>query len=48
MIKENTPMNKELQIILLKQRKALLQARGPHNDRLVAKIDRQIRKLEND
>ncbi len=39
-------MNKELQITLLKQRKALLQSRGPHNNRLVAKIDRQIRALE--
>lgn len=41
-------MNKELQLMLLKSRKALLQSRGSHNDRLVVKIDRQIRKLEND
>lgn len=40
-------MNKELQLATLKQRKALLQSRGPHNDRLIAKIDRKIRVLEN-
>ena len=40
-------MNKELQLATLKQRKALLQSRDPHNDRLIAKIDRKIRVLEN-
>ena len=47
MIKENIPMNNEQRILMLKQRKALLEARGIHNNRLVAKIDRQIRALEN-
>ena len=40
-------MNNEQKILMLQQRKALLQARGSHNDTLVAKIDRQIRALEN-
>lgn len=40
-------MNNEQKILILKQRKALLQSRGPHNDRLIAKIDRKIRVLEN-
>ena len=39
-------MTNEQKIMILKQRKALLQARGSHNDRLAAKIDRQIRALE--
>ena len=39
-------MNNEQKILILKQRKALLQARGSHNDKLVAKIDRRIRALE--
>lgn len=40
-------MNNEQKILILKQRKALLESRGPHNNRLVAKIDRKIRVLEN-
>jgi hypothetical protein len=39
-------MNNEQKIMILKQRRALLEARGSHNNRLVAKIDRQIRALE--
>ena len=39
-------MTNEQKILMLKQRKALLQARGSHNDKLVAKVDRQIRALE--
>lgn len=39
-------MKNEQKILMLKQRKALLQARGSHNDKLVAKVDRQIRALE--
>lgn len=40
-------MNNETKIMILKQRRALLEARGSHNNRLVAKIDRRIRALEN-
>lgn len=40
-------MNNELKIKLLKQRKALLESRGPHNCKLIAKIERQIRAREN-
>lgn len=40
-------MNNEQKIMILKQRRALLEARGSHNNRLVAKIDRRIRALEN-
>ncbi len=40
-------MNTETKIMILKQRRALLEARGTHNNRLVAKIDRQIRALES-
>ena len=39
-------MNNETKIMILKQRRSLLEARGTHNNRLVAKIDRQIRALE--
>ena len=40
-------MTNEQKISTLKQRKALLEARGTHNSRLIAKIDRQIKALEN-
>lgn len=40
-------MNNEQKIMILKQRRALLEARGTHNNRLVAKIDRRIRALES-
>lgn len=40
-------MTNEQKILMLKQRRALLQARGSHNDKLVAKINRRIRALEN-
>lgn len=40
-------MNTETKIMLLKRRRTLLESRGPHNMRLIAKIDRQIRTLEN-
>jgi len=33
---------------LLKQRAALLEARGPHNSNLIRKIKRQLRKLEKE
>ena len=39
-------MNNETKIMILEQRRALLEARGTHNNRLVAKIDRRIRALE--
>lgn len=39
-------MTNEQKILMLKQRKSLLQARGSHNDKIVAKLDRQIRALE--
>ena len=39
-------MNNENKILILKQRRALLAARGSHNDKIVAKLDRQIRALE--
>lgn len=39
-------MNNEQKIMILKQRRALLEARGSHNNKIVAKIDRQIRALE--
>lgn len=39
-------MTNEQKMIMLKQRRALLESRGTHNNRLVAKIDRQIRALE--
>ena len=39
-------MNNETKIMILKQRRALLEARGTHNNKLIAKIDRQIRALE--
>ena len=41
-------MNKELRIMQLKSRAALLEARGPHNGKIVNKIKRQIRKLEDE
>lgn len=40
-------MTNEQKILMLKQRRAILEARGSHNNRLVAKIDRRIRALEN-
>lgn len=40
-------MNNETKIMILKQRRALLEARGTHNNRLVAKLDRKIRALES-
>ena len=40
-------MTNEQKILMLKQRRALLEARGTHNNKLVAKIDRQIRVLES-
>ena len=40
-------MTNEQKILMLKQRRALLEARGSHNIKIVAKIDRQIRALEN-
>lgn len=39
-------MDNETKIMILKQHRALLEARGTHNNRLVAKVDRQIRALE--
>ena len=39
-------MNRSTRLSLLKQRAALLEARGPHNNKIVNKIKRQIRKLE--
>lgn len=39
-------MNNEQKIMILKQRRALLEARGSHNNKLIAKIDRRIRALE--
>ena len=39
-------MTNEQKIVALKQRRALLEARGTHDNRLVAKVDRQIRALE--
>ena len=41
-------MNKETRILLLRSRAALLEARGPHNTKIVNKIKRQIRKLEGE
>lgn len=46
MIEEDRPMNNETKIMLLKQRKAMLEARGSHNNKLIAKINRRIRALE--
>ena len=40
-------MTNEQKILMLKQRKALLEGRGSHNIKIVAKIDRQIRALES-
>lgn len=40
-------MSNEAKIILLKQRRAILESRGSHNSKLVSKIDRKIRSLEN-
>ena len=40
-------MNNETKIMILKQRRALLKSRGIHNNKLIAKIDRRIRALEN-
>lgn len=40
-------MSNEGKLLVLKQRRALLASRGSHNDKLVAKLDRQIRALEN-
>lgn len=40
-------MTNEQKILILKQRRALLESRGTHNNRLVAKLDRRIRALEN-
>lgn len=39
-------MDNTMKIQMLRTRRELLQARGPHNVRIVAKIDRQIRMLE--
>lgn len=39
--------SKETQIKLLKGRIALLTARGPHNAKIIAKLKRQLRALEN-
>ena len=39
-------MNNEVKIMILKQRRALLESRGTHNNKLIAKIDRRIRALE--
>ena len=39
-------MDNETKFMILKQRRALLEARGTHINRLVAKVDRQIRALE--
>ena len=40
-------MNNETKIMLLKQRKAMLASRGPHNNKLISKINRRIRALED-
>ena len=40
-------MNKLTRISQLKSRARLLEDRGPHNTKIVNKIKRQIRKLEN-
>ena len=39
-------MTNEQKILMLKQRRSLLEARGSHNNNIVAKINRQIRALE--
>ena len=41
-------MNKSTRILQLKSRAALLEARGPHNSKIVNKIKRQLRKLEGE
>lgn len=41
-------MNKLTRLCLLKQRAVLLEARGPHNSKIVNKIKRQIRKLNKE
>lgn len=41
-------MNRLTRISLLKARAALLEARGPHNDKIVNKIKRQLRKLNDE
>lgn len=40
-------MKKEDKIMLLKKRRALLDAKGSHNSKIVAKLDRKIRALES-
>jgi len=40
-------MNTETKIALLKSRQQTLLARGPYNLKLVAKLERQIRALQN-
>lgn len=41
-------MNKELKMAQLKSRAALLEARGPHNTKIVNKLKRQMRKLNKE
>lgn len=41
-------MNKEMRLGQLKSRAALLEARGPHNTKIVNKLKRQIRKIEGE
>lgn len=41
-------MSNELKISMLKARRDLLEARGSHNARIVAKINRQIRLKEKE
>ena len=41
-------MNRSTRLLQLKQRAALLEARGPHNAKIIKKIKRQIKKLEGE
>ena len=39
---------KQTRLLQLKSRAALLEARGPHNSKIVNKIKRKIRKIEGE
>lgn len=41
-------MNNEDRIAIYRARQRLLNARGPHNSHIVAKLERKIRALEKD
>lgn len=47
MIEGENKMTNEIKIMALKQRKALLESRGPHNEKIIAKINRKIRLFES-